>query len=240
MADQLWHYSKNGQSLGPVNSATLKQLAGSGQLLKSDLVWTDGMAGWMPAMKVKGLFVLAPETVSIPVAREPLWLGEPITPPDFSGSSIKHAQAFGQTAPLGVSSATFATGIRRAGAYLIDYAVYSVCIFFVEFVLILLMGPTTDYESRILLNIVVPIAVFWLYTALMDSSVKQGTIGKMACGLFVTDLNGKRIGFGRASGRFFGMYLSGLILCVGFFMCGWTAKKQCLHDIMAGCLMWKK
>jgi hypothetical protein len=51
-----WHYSSNGQQLGPVNSAQLKQLAASGQLQASDMVWKDGMADWAPASRIKGLF----------------------------------------------------------------------------------------------------------------------------------------------------------------------------------------
>jgi hypothetical protein len=51
-----WHYSSNGQQLGPVTSAQLKQLAGSGQLQASDMVWKDGMADWAPASRIKGLF----------------------------------------------------------------------------------------------------------------------------------------------------------------------------------------
>jgi uncharacterized RDD family membrane protein YckC len=53
----------------------------------------------------------------------------------------------------------------------------------------------------------------------------------------VTDLSGNRITFARASGRFFGKILSGMILGIGFLMAGFTARKQALHDILAGCLV---
>jgi uncharacterized RDD family membrane protein YckC len=56
----------------------------------------------------------------------------------------------------------------------------------------------------------------------------------------VTDLNGDRISFGKASGRFFGKIISRLILGIGFFMIGFTEKKQGLHDMIAGCLVVKK
>jgi len=77
----------------------------------------------------------------------------------------------------------------------------------------------------------------WLYYALMESSAKQGTLGKMALGIIVTDMNGGRITFGRASGRYFGKILSGMILYIGFIMAGFTEKKQALHDILANCLV---
>ena len=52
-----WHYTINGQPAPePVNAARLKQLADSGQLKPTDLVWQEGMLEWMPAGSVKGLF----------------------------------------------------------------------------------------------------------------------------------------------------------------------------------------
>jgi uncharacterized RDD family membrane protein YckC len=80
----------------------------------------------------------------------------------------------------------------------------------------------------------------WLYYALLESSAWQATLGKKALGLEVTDLEGRRIGFGRASGRFFGKILSTIIIFIGFFMIGFTAKKQGLHDILAGTLVLRK
>ena len=81
------------------------------------------------------------------------------------------------------------------------------------------------------------ILIGWLYYALMESSETQATLGKMAMGIKVTDLNGGRISFGRATGRHFGKIVSVIILFIGFIMAGWTQKKQALHDIMAECLV---
>ena len=80
-------------------------------------------------------------------------------------------------------------------------------------------------------------AAQWLYFALMESSSKQATLGKMALGIIVTDLNGNPISFGRATGRYFGKILSGIILYIGYLMAGFTEKKQALHDMIAGCLV---
>jgi uncharacterized RDD family membrane protein YckC len=82
--------------------------------------------------------------------------------------------------------------------------------------------------------------VKWLYFSLLESSAWQATLGKKALGLMVTDLNGWRISFARASGRFFGKLISALILWIGFMMAGFTEKKQALHDIMAGTLVIRK
>lgn len=84
------------------------------------------------------------------------------------------------------------------------------------------------------------IVVGWLYFALYESSRWQATPGKMALNLAVTDEYGRQVGFGRATGRYFGKFVSALILCIGFLMAGWTARKQALHDLMAGCCVVRK
>ncbi len=81
--------------------------------------------------------------------------------------------------------------------------------------------------------------VQWLYYALMET-YNGATLGKMAIGLKVTDLEGNKISFLKATGRYFGKILSGLILLIGYIMAAFTEKKQALHDIMAGCLVVKK
>ena len=79
--------------------------------------------------------------------------------------------------------------------------------------------------------------VNWLYSALMESSAKQATVGKLALGIIVTDMEGRRIGFGKATGRHFAKFLSALILGIGFIMVAFTQRKQGLHDILAGTLV---
>ncbi len=81
------------------------------------------------------------------------------------------------------------------------------------------------------------IGASWLYEALMESSSYQATLGKMIFGMKVTDLYGNRISFGRATGRHFAKWLSGIILCIGYIMVGFTERKQGLHDLLAGTLV---
>lgn len=81
------------------------------------------------------------------------------------------------------------------------------------------------------------IIVDWLYFALMESSKKQATLGKMIVGIKVTDLTGNKISFGRATCRYFAKILSSLILGFGYIIAAFTEKKQALHDILAGCVV---
>jgi Tfp pilus assembly protein PilE len=81
------------------------------------------------------------------------------------------------------------------------------------------------------------LAAVWLYFALMHSSARQATLGKMAFGIKVTDLAGERVSFLRATGRYFATWVSSILLAVGFLMAGLTARKQALHDMIAGTLV---
>lgn len=80
----------------------------------------------------------------------------------------------------------------------------------------------------------------WIYSAAMESSPLQATLGKMALQIKVTDLDGARVSFGKATGRHFAKFVSALLLFGGFVMAAFTAKKQGLHDLMAGCLVVNK
>lgn len=77
----------------------------------------------------------------------------------------------------------------------------------------------------------------WVYEAVMLSSEKQATLGKMVLGIVVTDIQGKRLSFGRATGRHFAKYISALLLFIGFIIAAFTEKKQALHDMMAETLV---
>ncbi len=80
----------------------------------------------------------------------------------------------------------------------------------------------------------------WLYYALMESGRNQATIGKRAVGIVVTDMQGARLTFANATGRYFGKIISALIIYIGYFMMLWDDKNQTLHDKMAGTLVIKK
>ena len=83
----------------------------------------------------------------------------------------------------------------------------------------------------------VGVAVAWLYFALQESSARRATFSKRALGIVVTDLDGKKIDFGRATVRHFSKIISGVILGIGYIMASFTQKKQGLHDMIAGTLV---
>jgi uncharacterized RDD family membrane protein YckC len=137
----------------------------------------------------------------------------------------------------------------RLVAYIIDSIVLGFAIGVVIFMPLMdragisVDNPWTFYTSpsrQIVAMRLLVVMASWVYWALMESSPWQATLGKKVLGLMVTDLEGRRVSFGRASGRYFAKIVSGMLLLVGFFMAGFTQRKQSLHDIIAGCLVTRK
>lgn len=141
----------------------------------------------------------------------------------------------------------------RVAAYIIDYFVLGSVIAALMVFIGLAMGLSTtifyDMENQANQVVIFTLSVIlgimsltasWLYYAVLESGSYQGTLGKMLLNLKVTDLVGERISFTRATGRFFGKFLSSFIIYIGYIMIGLTEKKQGLHDILAGCLVVRK
>jgi len=93
--------------------------------------------------------------------------------------------------------------------------------------------------SSVFIYVVLAFVGQWLYEALLTSSSWQATLGKRVLQLKVTDELGNRIGFGRATGRFFAKIVSSMFFCIGFIMVGLTDRKRGLHDMLAGTLVMK-
>jgi len=142
-------------------------------------------------------------------------------------------------------------------AYLIDGAVITLGIFVVGIPLVFLTGlgtflseihPDEDFNDAgfwlimgvIFLFVAVILAVTWLYHALMESSEWQATVGKRILELVVTDMAGRRVSFWRATGRHFAKIVSNMIYPFGHILAGFTAQKQALHDMIAGCLILRR
>ena len=220
-----WHYSHDGTQQGPVTEDEIKGMISAGSVKPSDLVWCDGMAGWEPVSSVAELMPAA-NTNELAAHAAPV--------------AAASMSAYVEDSTL--SQAVVYSGFwRRVAASLIDSVILGVVGAILGIVLGVAMvsGGTDDTEVVELTGNVVGIFLGWLYYALMESSSKQATIGKMVMGIKVTDLEGNQISFARASGRHFGKIISSLILAIGYLMMLWTEKKQTLHDMMAGCLVVK-
>jgi uncharacterized RDD family membrane protein YckC len=77
----------------------------------------------------------------------------------------------------------------------------------------------------------------FVFEVLWIGSRWQATPGKRAMRLKVTDVRCRPLGYGRAFGRYTMKGLSGSVFCIGFLVQPFTARKQALHDLLAGTLV---
>ena len=118
----------------------------------------------------------------------------------------------------------------RFGAGVADFIILIVASLIIGFILGMLFYDTEFGES---FDTIFGILISWAYICLLQSSKHQATIGQKLCGIKIVDQNFKRITLGRATLRYFSMSLSGIILLIGYFMIGFTKKKQGLHDLFS-------
>lgn len=118
-----WYYAKNGQQSGPVDEAGLRQLIASGQVGGSDLVWKDGMPGWVSASTVPELGGAAspggiPMAPIAPPGAQPLQYGGYVPPRQPAGQPVPNylVQSILVTIlccwPLGIPAIVFAAQVN--------------------------------------------------------------------------------------------------------------------------------
>ena len=169
----------------------------------------------------------------------------------FSPGSIHDQMGYGgqsiQTPPPGYGQTRGHAGFwKRFIAFVIDgvvTAIVSVLLIIVLAVPVSFSMPPDEeaiFGAYMILGASLSL-ITWLYYSLMESSKYQGTLGKMALGIKVTDIYGRPVSFGRATGRYFGKIITSLIpLGIGYMLAGWTERKQAVHDMIAGCLVENK
>jgi uncharacterized RDD family membrane protein YckC len=236
MADE-WFYSQNNQSLGPVSVDTLRSMIASGTLGLQDYVWRAGMPNWAPAGTVPDLGVAA----VAPAAATPS--PYPQAPSPYAQPGV---MPVGYYVPNQYGGVIYAGFWLRFVALIIDTIILSVGGGIVGFIIGFVMGVAmagngmSQTQRIATIQFVAQIAgmiINFLYYTLMEASSGQATLGKRALDLQVTNLQGARISYGQAVGRYFGKILSALILGIGFMMAGFTERKQALHDNLAGTLV---
>lgn len=156
--------------------------------------------------------------------------------------------------PMGAASVSYGGFWRRVGASILDGVLLNIASFPLVMMLMIPMGSRFENLSGDDMNPEELAAVFgvyatlgvigtvmaWLYYAFLHSSPRQATVGMMAVGIQVTDLEGRRLSFARATGRYFASLLSGMTLGIGYLVMLFTERRQTLHDLIAGTLVMRK
>jgi uncharacterized RDD family membrane protein YckC len=129
------------------------------------------------------------------------------------------------------------------GGFWVRFAAHFVdgfIIWLLTVVLVVIWVVAVEFEGSDIASILWSLSfvtVGQFYHAYYVSSAKMATPGKRLCGLYVTDVDGHRLSFMHALGRNVAALLSYLTLYIGFFMAGFTERRQALHDKVAGTLV---
>ena len=100
------------------------------------------------------------------------------------------------------------------------------------------MFMSADFPGVFLTFAAVKLFIAFPYFALMESSHWQGTIGKRVMKIKVTDIEGNRISFGRATGRYFLKMVSSFEFMLGYLI-SFSDQRQTWHDYIAKTLVVK-
>ena len=238
---EIW-IGRDGERHGPYKEEDVRQWLRSGQVSPQDLAWYEGLADWQP------LSVLFP-------ADQPDNDAAPASAASAHSAANVPLQPLPQTTTAALED--YAGFWKRVAAYILDAIVLYIPQTLIEkafggdaakAVLKQASADAVGNPDAIMAANMHYFAIMWpatlfmiviaiLYFALCESSVWQATPGKLALGIRVTDLQGNRISFPRALGRYLAKILSTLMLLIGFLMVAWTRRKQGLHDMIAGTLV---
>jgi uncharacterized RDD family membrane protein YckC len=248
-----WYYAENNAQAGPVSDDQLRELATSGRIKGTTLVWKAGMDAWTPlAQAVPGLAITSPPAVAsgLSVSSDTALVKRPfgqLMPETALCDSCKQFKPLdelvqiagqricAQCKPLelqkleqGESSAhlNYAGFWIRFGGYIMDQVVLAP----VSLILNLAM-PTIGLR---------PVGIQLLYYAALIGfgfgykifflGRFGATPGAMIAGLKVVRPDGSAIGYGLAALRCLAEIVSGMILFIGYIMIAFDDQKRALHD----------
>ena len=201
-----WYYSDGGKQIGPVDETELNRMVTLGAVRSDTLVWHDGLASWQPLGVVRGMHPAA----AVAAGRH------------YGGFWIRFL------------------------ARIIDVILLGVINAIVRFPLMLMFGLGTMGmrglgEGRgglvfgpammgvVGLSALIGIALGAAYEVYFLSA-QGATPGKMALGLRVIRPDGGPISPMLALGRHFALWISGIILMIGYIMAAFDPEKRALHD----------
>ena len=234
--NETWYYAdQKQQQQGPVDASVIAELYRQQQLGADSLVWREGLPDWQPLSRHFGVFGITPPATDPGHSAPPAFV--PPTRPPVAGAASASGQA------TTVVQAGFA---RRLGAYILDSLILTFTFYALLVVLMIAaaaMGGLSGLDGKepsagLVIGYFLALLLYYvgagLYYGLQESGPHQATLGKRALGIKVTDSFGQRLTFSHALGRWAAASLSYVTLYIGFFMAGFTERKQALHDLLAG------
>lgn len=244
-----WYYADQGQQAGPVTEEQFRELVHSGKIQPDTLVWREGMTDWVPCRTIN--------VASNPATASPTG-GAGYVPgqgPEAvcaecgnlfaTGNMIRHGsvyicanckpvfmQKLAEGAPINTGTLNYAGFWIRFAAKFLDGLILGIPFMVIYFIVVIpRMRPGAPDQFTLLPLLLQFVFIFVQMAYEVYFLGKFGaTLGKMACKIHVVTAEGGRIGYGRATGRFFSEILSGMICYLGYLIVAFDGQKRALHD----------
>jgi uncharacterized RDD family membrane protein YckC len=258
-----WFFVNAGQQAGPISDIQLDEYILAGKILPDTLIWREGMANWQPCQEVKSTLIhkVPPSALIRPAANSTGETVLEIVCAECGGiqpreNAIKQGDRWICAAckPLhiqkikegvvekNVGSMEYASILMRALAKFLDGLIIGLpallLIFFVLAVVVPPFAKNRANENLVLLLVlgtigVVAFAVVFFQIWCLPKY--GGTPGKRILGLRVVTVDGGNISWGRAIGRFFGEWVTGMIpFWIGYLIAAFDPERRTVHDHIAG------
>lgn len=253
-----WYYQKDGREAGPVDEDELRRLRDLNEFGDETLVWVDGMMDWSPYGAVLG--DRAPAAAPAAAFGEPGDDQSTVVCSQCGGAFAPNhtltlkgmvvcsgcKPVFLQRLKEGIDPTNVAhyggfwiRGLARIIDSVILWVLMIVLMVPVMFLMALIPQVSEPGDSAAAAMGCVTMAVFWiLQLAVMGGYEicflhwKGATPGKMICRLKVVMADGAPLGWGRATGRFFGNMLTGMTFFIGYIIAAFDPEKKALHDMI--------
>ena len=242
------YYADGDRQVGPIGKAELQTLIKAKKVSSQTMVWQPGMHAWQEL----GLYVRRK-------TRGDSQSVQPAAPSALIQQSVcsECGQAFAEDDMIRFEDAWICAtckpifvqkikeGVTVAGA--MEYAGFWIRVgaWFIDWI-ILAIATSIIYLPLSFMGIFsfdqpAVFAIIQLFSTLLNFIIPAAyeswfvgkyaaTPGKMACKLKVVVADSTQVSFARSVGRHFAKYISGLILCIGYFMAGFDDQKRALHD----------
>jgi uncharacterized RDD family membrane protein YckC len=231
-----WYYADGNERKGPVDDEALAELAATGAVVDSTLVWRPGFAEWQQFGSVRPGAIVA-EAPSLAFCN---LCGRQASANDLVNLGGRYVCAACKPTALqqmreGIvtsSGRVYAGFWLRFAALMIDSTLLSVVNLTITMAILGAAAFTGDPTASLAgmgISILLNMAVAVSYESWFLVN-KGATLGKLAVGLRVIRHSGAPITWGLAIGRYFARVVSSMILYIGFLMAVWDEEKRGLHD----------
>jgi uncharacterized RDD family membrane protein YckC len=241
-----WYYVEQGKQAGPVTDEQLDVMLQDRTITGDTLVWHEGMPDWKPCREAKGGAIpggpAGPEAVCAECGKL-FPLDETIRYGDArvcAACKPVFLQKLQEGALLNTGGLRYAGFWIRVAARIIDGLIIGVPMMIIFFIVMFAaIAPAArgrqPSADAILPGLLMPLLQIGFFFVQMTYEIfflgKYGaTPGKMACSIKVVTAEGGKVGYGRATGRYFSYILSGIICYIGYIIVAFDGQKRALHD----------